>query len=156
MGKFGPATTLVEHLIARAGALTLDEAVDIYHAHAARVLIQGSGAERLGLVRARRAAARAGLLGEYERARHTAASAWRHALPETQGPWLMVGAAIANAAGALVVEEALDDKLFQLLTGPWHQAIGRLTPMGPGALTPIGPGVPGAARPGGHAQQGTR
>jgi hypothetical protein len=153
MGKYGPASTPVERVIARAGNLTLDEAVDIYHAHAARVLIQGTGAERLGLVKARRAATRAGLLGEYERARHAAASAWRHALPETQGPWLLVGAAIANAAGALVVEDRLDDKLFHLLTGPWHQAIGSLTPMGPGTLTPVGPGVPTAERSSGHATQ---
>ena len=146
MGKYGPASMLVERLIARAGTLTLDEAADVYHAHAARVLIQGTGAERLGLVQARRAATRAGLLGEYERARHAAASTWRHALPETQGPWLMVGAAIANAAGALVIEDVLDDKLFHLLAGPWHQAIGTLTPMGPGTLTPLGPGIPAAER----------
>ena len=156
MGKYGPASTLVDRLVARAGALTLDEAADIYQAHAARVLIQGTGAERIGLVKARRAATRAGLLGEYERARHAAASAWRHGLPETQGPWLMVGSAIANAAGALVIEDSLDDKLFQLLTGPWHQAIGQLTPMGPGILTPIGPGVTVAERSSSHAQLGAR
>ena len=153
MGTYGPATTLVERLIARAGKLTLDEAADVYHAHAARLLIQGTGAERLGLVKARRAATRAGLLGEYERARHAAASTWRHALPETQGPWLMVGAAIANAAGALVIEDSLDDKLFHLLAGPWHQAIGRLTPMGPGTLTPLGPGIPAAERSSAIAQR---
>ncbi len=156
MGKYGPASTLVDRLVARAGALTLDEAADIYQAHAARVLIQGTGAERVGLVKARRAATRAGLLGEYERARHAAASAWRHGLPETQGPWLMVGSAIANAAGALVIEDSLDDKLFQLLTGPWHQAIGQLTPMGPGLLTPIGAGVTVTERSSSHAQLGTR
>ena len=156
MGKYGPASTLVDRLVARAGALTLDEAADIYQAHAARVLIQGTGAERVGLVKARRAATRAGLLGEYERARHAAASAWRHGLPETQGPWLMVGSAIANAAGALVIEDSLDDKLFQLLTGPWHQAIGQLTPMGPGLLTPIGPGATVAERSSSHAQLGAR
>lgn len=151
MGTYGPSTSVVARLIARAGSLTLDEAADIYQAHAARVLIQGTGAERLGLVHARRAATRAGLLGEYERARHAAASAWRHALPETQGPWLMVGSAIANAAGALVIEDALDDKLFQLLTGPWSQAIGTLAPMGPRTLTPVGPGMPAAERSSSHA-----
>ena len=151
MGKYGPSTTAVARLIARAGTLTLDEAVDIYQAHAARLLIQGTGAERLGLAHARRAATRAGLLGEYERARHAAASAWRHALPETQGPWLMVGSAIANAAGALVVEETLDDKLYQLLTGPWNQTIGTLAPTSPGTLMPVGPGMPAAERSGAHA-----
>ena len=136
--------------------MTLDEAADIYQAHAARVLIQGTGVERLGLLRARRAAARAGLLDEYDRARHTAASAWRHALPETQGPWLMVGAAIANAAGALVVDDLLDDKLFQLLTGPWNQAIGTLAPVAPASLTPVGPGLPAAERSRGLAHRGGR
>lgn len=156
MGTYGPASALVERLVARAGSLTLDEAADIYQAHAARVLIQGTGVERVGLVKARRAAIRAGLLGEYERARHAAASAWRHGLPETQGPWLMVGAAIANAAGALVIEATLDDKLFQLLTGPWHQAIGVLTPMGPGTLAPVGPGLPASERSSAYAQPGAR
>ena len=156
MGKYGAASTLVERLIARAGNLTLDEAADIYQAHAARVLIQGSEIERLGLVRARRAAVRAGLLSEYERARHAAASAWRQALPETQGPWLMVGAAIANAAGALVIDDLLDDKLFQLLTGPWSQAIGTLAPISPATLIPVGPGVPAAERSGAVTQRGAR
>ena len=156
MGTYGAASTLVERLIARAGNLTLDEAADIYQAHAARLLIQGAETERLGLVRARRAAIRAGLLTEYELARHAAASAWRHALPETQGPWLMVGAAIANAAGALVVNDLLDDKLFQLLTGPWSQAIGTLAPISPGTLIPVGPGVQAAERSGAVTQRGAR
>ena len=156
MATYGPSSSAVARLVARAGSLTLDEAADIYQAHAARVLIQGTGAERLGLVHARRAATRAGLLGEYERARHAAASAWRHALPETSGPWLMVGSAIANAAGALVIEDSLDDKLYQLLTGPWHQAIGTMAPMGPGNLTPLGPGAPAAERSSSHARQVAR
>jgi len=132
MGAYGPAGTVVDRLIERAGTLTIDEAADLYLAHASRILVQGSEAERLALVRARRAAARAGRLAQFEQARHAAARAWRHALPETQGPWLTVGAAIANAAGALVVEDILDDKPFQLLVGPWRQAIGTLTPVGPG------------------------
>ena len=132
MGMYGGARSPVEQLIERAGRLTLDEAVDIYRAHAARMLIQGSGAERRALIAARRAATRSGHAVAYERARHAAATAWRHGLPETQGPWLAVGAAIANAAGALVVEEALDDKAYHLLVGPWQQAIDTMTPVGPG------------------------
>lgn len=132
VGQFGPVSSKIDRLIQRAGNLTIDEAADIYQAHAARILIQGSEAERFALVRARRTAIRFGLLASYEQARRTAATAWRHALPETQGPWLMVGSAIANAAGALVVEDVLDDKEYQLLAGPWHQAIGTLTPVGPG------------------------
>ncbi|HEX7197462.1 MAG TPA: hypothetical protein VF364_11600 [Candidatus Limnocylindria bacterium] len=112
--------------------LTIDEAADMYQAHATRILLQGVGAERLALARARRAAIRSGRQDAYELARHAAATAWRHALPETQGPWLMVGAAIANAAGALVVEDVIDDKAFHLLVGPWEQALGSLVPVGPG------------------------
>lgn len=130
VGEYGAASRLIE----RAGGLTIDEAVDIYRAHAARMLIQGTGAERHALIEARRAATRTGCATEYEQARHAAATAWRHALPETQGPWLAVGAAIANAAGALVVADALDDKAYQLLVGPWQQAIGTMTPVGPGMM----------------------
>jgi len=112
--------------------LTIEEAADVYQAHAARILIQGVSAERLALARARRAAAKTGRQEAYEAARHAAASAWRHGLPQTQGPWLIVGAAIANAAGALVVEDVIDDKAFHLLVGPWQQAMGSLVPVGPG------------------------
>ena len=146
MGIYAPARSVVEHLIERAGHLTIDEAADVYQAHAARILIQGTAAERRALLKARRAAVKAGRLAEYEQARHAAATAWRHALPETQGPWLAVGAAIANAAGVLVVEDILDDKLFNLLVGPWHQAIGELMPVGPGTLSPMGPVTPATER----------
>ena len=132
MGEYGPATTLVDRLIEHAGAMTMEEAVDLYRARAARLLIQGPDAERRALAHARRAAAVAGLSNEYERARHAAVSAWRAALPDTQGPWLLVGEAIASAAGGLVVNDALDDGAFQLLIGPWRQAIGTMTPVGPG------------------------
>lgn len=132
MGEYGPATTLVDRLIAHASAMTIEEAVDLYRARAARLVIQGPEAERRALATARRAAAIAGLSDEYERARHAAASAWRASLPETQGPWLLVGEAIASAAGGLVVNDTLDDAAFQLLIGPWRQAIGTMTPVGPG------------------------
>jgi hypothetical protein len=134
MGDYGAASELVHRLIERAGALTNDEAADLYEAYTARILIDGSGSgsQRAALLRARRAAGQAGLQAEYEHARQAAATAWRRALPHTQGPWLVVGAAIGNAAGALVVQDVLDDKLFQVLIGPWRQAIGMLTPVGPG------------------------
>jgi hypothetical protein len=134
MGEYGPATTLVDRLIAHAGAMTIEEAVDLYRARAARLLVQGAEAERRALAQARRAAAVAGLADEYERARHAAASAWRSSLPETRGPWLLVGEAIASAAGGLVVNDTLDDKAFQMLVGPWRQAIGTMTPVGPGPI----------------------
>ena len=133
MRQYGPPVSAVDQLIQRAGALTIDEAADLYRAHANRILIQGSEAERLALARARRAARKAERLPLFDQARHAAARAWRHGLPETQGPWLTVGAAIANAAGALIVEDILDDKSFQLLMGPWQQAVGMLVPVGPGA-----------------------
>lgn len=144
MGEYGPSGSGIYGLIERAGMLTIDEAADLYRAHANRILVQGSEAERLALARARRVASKAGRRPAFEEARHAAARAWRHALPETQGPWLTVGAAIANAAGALIVEDILDDKPFQLLVGPWRQAIGMLTPMGPGAGT--APRSPALAR----------
>jgi hypothetical protein len=132
VAEYGPASTLVHRVIDQAGALTVDEAADLYRAYAARILIHGEEAERRALAEARRAAAIAGLERQYEQARHAAARAWRQALPPEQGPWLMVGRAIANAAGAFVVDDVLNHKHFELLIGPWRQAFGMLTPVGPG------------------------
>ena len=132
MAEYGPASALVNRVIEQAGRLTIDEAADLYRAYGARILIHGQEAERLALALARRAAAVASLEPEYEQARHAAAKAWRHAVPGEQGPWLMVGRAIANTAGAFVVNGVLDDKQFDLLIGPWRQAFGLLTPVGPG------------------------
>ncbi len=133
MGEYGPTSSLVERLIQRARQLSIDEAADIYQAHATRFLVEGPAANQHALRDARRTAVRSGRLPEYERARRDAATAWRGALPETQGPWLMVGAAIANAAGALVLEDIVDKKIFQSLVGPWRQAVGTLMPVGPGS-----------------------
>jgi hypothetical protein len=112
--------------------ITMDEAVDLYEARVARLLIHGEQTEREALQRASRSAKAAGLEDEYLRARHDAATAWRHALPEVQGPWMVVGQAIANAAGALVVYTALDDKQLHALHGPWRVAMGSMEPVGPG------------------------
>ena len=133
MGEYGTNSASVKQLIDQAGCLGIDDAADLYHAQAARILIQGPEAERHALTKARRAAAVAGLQAQYEHARHAAVTAWRHNLPETQGPWLVVGHAIANAAGALVVADTLDLGSFQVLVGPWRQAFG---------LVPVGPGMP--------------
>ena len=135
MEEFGYHGHLVRRLIERAGTITIDEAVDLYRAQAARTLLQGSEAMRQALATARQVAARTHVEPEYDRARHVAASTWRHALPEVQGPWLLTGQAIVNAAGALVVSGSLDDRSFQLLTGAWRQAIGWLEPVGPGLHT---------------------
>jgi hypothetical protein len=124
----------VEQLIARAGSLSLEEAADLYRAHGARLVTKGPGAMRASLLRARATAVRTGRLLEYDHARHAAATAWRHALPAVQGPWLLVGQAISNAAGALVLRDVLDAEDYQLLAGAWRQAMGF-------GLTPVGPGV---------------
>jgi hypothetical protein len=134
MDAYGTATKAVEQLIARAGALSLEEAADLYRAHGARILTSGSEAQRRALQHAQRVAARSGRTDAYELARHAAATAWRHALPSVQGPWLLVGQAISNAAGALVLRDLLDEKDFLLLAGPWRQAMGALTPVGPGIV----------------------
>jgi hypothetical protein len=134
MGEYGPKSSLVEGLVERARSLTLDDAADLYRARASHLLIHGVAADRRAALQAQQAAALAGLTGAYERARHAAVTAWRHALPETQGPWLIVGQAIGNAAGALVVKGLVDDKTFQQLFAPWSQALGTLVPVGPGVL----------------------
>jgi hypothetical protein len=94
--------------------------------------MQGPESERRALAQGLKAALSAGLEEEYHRARRRAATAWRHSLPDTRGPWLLVGQAVANAAGALVVYRALGDKELKLLIGPWRQAMGTLAPVGPG------------------------
>jgi len=132
VGKYDGTRTAVAHLIRRAAELTMDEAADIYHARATRLLLDGSAADRRALANAKRMAVRTRRLAEYEEARHAAASAWRGALPEVHGPWLVVGSAIANAAGALVLHDVLDPKEIIALLGPWRQAIGSTVPVGPG------------------------
>ena len=135
MGTYGGIRADVANLIRRAGQLTMDEAADIYHARATRLLLDGPAADRRAMVNAKRMAVRTRRLVEYEEARHAAASAWRGALPEVQGPWLIVGSAIANAAGALVLHDVLDPKEVIILLGPWRQAVGSPMPVGPGQLS---------------------
>jgi hypothetical protein len=113
----------------------MDEAADIYLARATRLLLDGPAADRQVLVNAKRTALRTRRLPEYEQARRAAALAWRGALPGVQGPWLIVGSAIANAAGALVLQDVLDPKEVIALLGPWRQAIGSTVPVGPGQLS---------------------
>ena len=132
MGHYGALSTALEDLIRRAGELTIDDAADLYRARATHVLVNGGAADQRARINARRTAVLTGRLVEYEQARHAAASAWRGALPEVQGPWLVVGSAIANAAGALVLADELNRADFTSLTGPWRQAIGTLVPVGPG------------------------
>jgi hypothetical protein len=133
MGDFGPASALVHRLVDRAETLTLEESADLFRARSARTLISGSDAERRALGRAERAARITGRSSEYHEAREAAAAAFRRARAGSIGPWLTVSGAVANAAGALVVEDTLESKPFDLLFGPWQQAMGRLVPTGPGS-----------------------
>jgi hypothetical protein len=133
MGDFGPASALVFLLVDRAERLTLEESADLFRARSARTLIAGSEAERRALGRAERAARITGRTKEYHEAREAAAAAFRRARQGSTGPWLTVSGAVANAAGALVVEDTLDAKPFDLLFGPWQQALGRIIPVGPGS-----------------------
>jgi hypothetical protein len=132
MGDYGPATPQIRRLLERVAGIGMDEAVDLYEARVARILIHGAQVERDALQRAHRAAKSARLEQEYIQARHDAATAWRSALPEVQGPWLVVGQAISNAAGALVVYTALNDEQLHALMGPWRMAMGSTEPVGPG------------------------
>lgn len=135
MGEFGPSTTLVGRLIDRIGHLTADEAADLFAARAYRALDRGMDAGRHAHADAARAATISGRQREYGAARRAAATAWRAARRGTVGPWLSVGAAVADAAGALVLEDVLESRTFDMLFGPWQQAIGRLQPTGPGYFT---------------------
>ena len=137
------AASPVDRIIGHAASLSIDQAADLYRAYAARILIDGQTAESQALREARRAARRAGVLDEYEATRRAAVRAWRSALPAEQGPWLFVGRAISNAAGAVFIQASLDQDTYQTLAGPWRQAIGMLTPVGPGveaSSRPIGSG----------------
>ena len=134
MGEYGPATTLVGRLLDRIGHLTADEASDLFAARAYRTLDRGNEAARSAQANAARAAILSARQREYSAARRAAATAWRSGRRGTVGPWLSVGAAVADAAGALVLEDVLDARTFDTLFGPWQQAIGRLQPVGPGVL----------------------
>ena len=135
MGDYGPATTLVGRLLDRIGHMTADEAADLFAARAYRALDRGMDAGRHAQADAARAAIITGRQREYGAARRAAARAWRSARRGTVGPWLSVGAAVADAAGALVLEDVLESRTFDMLFGPWQQAIGRLQPVGPGYFT---------------------
>lgn len=133
MGEYGPHSRLVEQLIERVGALSVDEAADLYSAHSTRLLMARTDANAQAMASARRAAARANLELEYEKARNDAAITWRRARPHELGPWLLVSQAITNAAGALVLSEVLDDQHFHSLIDAWRQTVGTLVPVGPGS-----------------------
>lgn len=141
MSDFGPNHAAVGALIARAGMLLHDEAMALFEARVAWFETRSEGyAERDAVRAASRVASRSGRLPAYEEARREAAAAFRRARHGEVGPWLSVATTISNAAGALVVADLLDRRDYQLLYGPWNQAIGD-------AKVPVGPGrVPEEAR----------
>jgi hypothetical protein len=132
MGEYGPASVLVERLIEYAEHLSEEEAADLFRARAVRSLTHGPVEERRAHAVAARAAAVAGRGKEYRAAAQAAAAAWGRARHASASVRLTVGVAVANAASALVVEDLLPADAFELLFGPWQQAIGRLIPVGPG------------------------
>ena len=133
MGEFGPASVLIHRLIGHTEMLTPEEAADLFRARAIRQLNRNPAEERRALLDATRAARVSNRWSEYQAARHQATAAWMRARHGRPGPWLSIGVAVANAAGALVVEDLLSAESFDTLFGPWQQAIGRLIPVGPGA-----------------------
>jgi hypothetical protein len=148
MGEYGPATVLVERLIEHAEHLTEEEAADLFRARAIRMLSHSPAEERRAHAVAARAAAVAGRETEFRAAAQAAAAAWGRARHVSASVRLTVGVAVANAAGALVVEDYLPADAFEVLFGPWQQAIGRLIPVGPGyAFADRGP-VHGSRRAG--------
>jgi hypothetical protein len=148
MGVYGPATVLVERLIEYAGHLTEEEAADLFRARAYRTLAHGPLEERRAHAVAARAAAVAGRASEYRAAAQAAAAAWGRARHASASVRLTVGVAVANAASALVVEDLLPADAFDVLFGPWQQAVGRLIPVGPGYAFADRGLVHGARRPG--------
>jgi hypothetical protein len=132
MGEYGPATVLVQRLIEHAGHLTEEEAADLFRARAYRTLSHGPLEERRAHAVAARAAAIAGRTAEFRAAAQAAAAAWGRARHVSASIRLTVGVAVANAAGALVLEDVLPADAFDTLFGPWQQAIGKLIPVGPG------------------------
>jgi hypothetical protein len=137
MGDYGPNTRLVRQLLDQISAMSLEDAADLYRAHGARFLVSGYEAERAAVREADRVARNSSRHAAYQRARRDAALAWRRASPGGEGPWLMVRQAITNAAGALVIHDLLDDGRLVMLVGPWRQAMGSLTPVGPGQETAV-------------------
>lgn len=137
MADFGPNRAPVGALIARAGMLLHDEAMLLFEARVAWFETRSEGyAERDALRSAAKVASRSSRTAAYEAARREAAVAFRKARHGEVGPWLSVAKAVANAAGALALHDLLDRRDYQLLYGPWNQAIAdNKVPVGPGHVS---------------------
>ena len=148
MTRYGPNDDAVQQLIARARHISAEDAHAILDARMDFIRVRAADdAERAALRRVQSAARRSRRLDAYNEARHAAATAVREARHGEVGPWLSVSATIANAAGAVVMEDLLDMEDFECLYRPWRIATRRseLVPTGPGH-TPFG--VPQRRRPG--------
>jgi hypothetical protein len=135
MQQYGPNQAAVESFMARAAALTHAEGLSLFEARVAWFELRADASvEPAALQSALRVASRSGRLTAYQQARTHAAAAFRGARRGDVGPWLSVAHAVSNAAGALVVADLLSQRDFQLLYGPWEQAVGhrRLIAVGPG------------------------
>ena len=140
MPDLGPNHAAVAALIARAAMLQHDECNLLFEARAAWYESRADGyGERDALRSATRAATAAGRTAAYESARREAASAFRRARRGEVGPWLSVASTVSNAAGAVAVADLLERRDYQLLYGPWRQALGQAD------LVPVGPGTAQAA-----------
>jgi len=137
LAEFGANHAAVSSLIKRASRLRVDEAMALFEARVAWFELRtDAAAEHEALASAERVAKRAGRLGATRAARKAAADAFRQARRGEIGPWLSVAHAVSNAAGALVLADLLDQRDYQLLYGPWRQALGddQLVAMGPGPV----------------------
>jgi hypothetical protein len=140
MTRYGPNDQAVQQLIARARHVSAEDGHAILDARMDFVGVRAADdAERAALRRVQTAARRSRRLEAYNEARHAVATALREARHGEVGPWLSVSATIANAAGAVVVQDLLDLEDFELLYRPWRLATQRsgLVPTGPGR-TPFG------------------
>lgn len=148
MTRYGPNDEAVQQLIARARHVSAEDAHAILEARMDFVRVRATDdAERAAMRRVQSTARRSRRLDAYNDARHAAATAFREARHGEVGPWLSVSATIANAAGAVVMQDLLEPEDFDLLFRPWRLATRRseLVPTGPGH-TPFG--VPQRRRPG--------
>jgi len=135
MISFGPNSEAVQRMIERARRISNEDAHAVLNARASFVGMRAADdAERSALRRAVVSARRSKRLEPYLAARHAASDAFRQARRGEVGPWLGVSAAIANAAGALVVSDLLELEDFEVLYRPWRSAIhgAELVAVGPG------------------------
>lgn len=121
---YGPNHDDVARIIERAAQLSVEDAQAIVTARLAWVTrATHDDGERGALREAFRAARRAGRLDAYLAARADAANAFRVARRGEVGPWLIVAAAVSDAACAAVVGDLLDIEDYEALYRPWRAGV---------------------------------